>query len=31
MFGAMNRSMADKITATSTPNTPRVALDDGPV
>ena len=31
MFGAMNRSMADKVTATSTPNTPSVALDDRPV
>jgi uncharacterized protein len=31
MFGAMNRSMADRVTAASRPNTAGTALDDGPV
>jgi short-subunit dehydrogenase len=31
MFGAMNRSMADQVTAASGPSTPGVELDDRPV
>jgi len=31
MFGAMNRSMADTVTATSTPSTPGVELGDRPL
>jgi short-subunit dehydrogenase len=31
MFGAMNKSMADRVTTASRPSTPGVELDDRPV